>query len=122
MSLSKQYRFSSRKEFKEVLKKGEKIHTPLFTLLVSNDEGVKMSRFGFIVSKKIDKKAVIRNKVRRRLSEAVRLLLPKLRQDVRVIFLVRPVLKDKKTQEIVEVLRQVRGIFGDYAEKKQIKS
>ena len=47
--------------------------------------GLDFSRFGFIVSKKVSRKAVVRNKVRRRLREVVRLAMVRPGWDVVVI-------------------------------------
>lgn len=49
--------------------KGKKINSPLFGLVYLKSEE---SKFGWIVSKKIAKKAVDRNKIRRRLAEVIR--------------------------------------------------
>ena len=62
------------KRIKEVLKEGKvlKAKNFMFLYLPSNDENLK---FAFIVSKKVSKKAVKRNRVKRILKEALRLLL-----------------------------------------------
>ena len=48
------------------------------------------SRFAFVVSTKVSKKAVVRNKLRRRLREIVRLELPHIQQGHDVLIAVRP--------------------------------
>ncbi len=62
--------------------KGKRFHTPCFTLqaaaqshMEAVDETGKPPRFGFTVTKKIGN-AVKRNRIRRRLKEALRLLKP----------------------------------------------
>lgn len=47
------------------------ITTPYFILKYQKGD-VGIAKFGFIVSKKIDKRATVRNKVRRKLQEIVR--------------------------------------------------
>ncbi len=47
------------------------VSTPYFVLKYKREEEA-LARFGFVVSKKIDKRAVIRNKVKRKLQQAVR--------------------------------------------------
>lgn len=65
------------------------------------------SRFGFIVSKKISKKAVERNRVRRLLSEAVRQLLAKTRPGYEVIFLAKKAMVGRGFEEILEEVKRV---------------
>ena len=50
---------------------------------------MKQSLFAFLVSKKLDKRAVVRNKIKRRLSEAVRSLLPQVKAGQAVIILAK---------------------------------
>ncbi|MBZ0227158.1 MAG: ribonuclease P protein component [Bauldia sp.] len=67
-------RLKSRAEFRAV-QRGRRISRPGFVLqaLKSADRsGVRPARFGFTVTKKIGN-AVVRNRIRRRLKEAVRL-------------------------------------------------
>lgn len=65
------------------------------------------SRFGFIVSKKISKKAVERNRVRRLLSEAVRQLLAKIMSGYEVIFLAKKAMVGRGFEEILEEVKRV---------------
>ncbi len=60
--LSKKNRLS-RKEFSEYFKLGKRHHTPLFTLVYCENNAFKASA---VISKKIAKTAVARNKFRRR--------------------------------------------------------
>lgn len=76
-------------------------HYPLFKLLWSPNEG---KRFAFVVSKRLSKKAVVRNKVRRRLSEMIRELLPSIKGGD-YLFSVKKEIVEKKNQEVKEMLR-----------------
>lgn len=54
-----------RETFDEIMKKGRIVHSGLFSLrFLKNPE--KSTHFGVVVSKKIAKTAVLRNKIRRR--------------------------------------------------------
>lgn len=61
-------RITSRKEFQEIKNNGVLKQFPYFGLinLIKSDFDKK---FGFIISKKISKKAVVRNKIKRFLAE-----------------------------------------------------
>ena len=68
--LPKINRIKKKKDFEIIFKKGASFRNNLFTLrFLKNSLGI--NRFGFVVSQKVSKKAVVRNKVRRRLTEAI---------------------------------------------------
>ena len=47
-------------------------------VLIALNNETDVSRFAFIVSTKIDKRATVRNRIRRLMSESVRLFLPEI--------------------------------------------
>jgi ribonuclease P protein component len=65
-------RLLKRRDFLKV-QKGRRVHTGLFSVQALPKTEGDVSRCGFTVSKHVDKSAVIRNRIRRRLKEAVRL-------------------------------------------------
>ncbi|MCL5003896.1 MAG: ribonuclease P protein component [Patescibacteria group bacterium] len=89
-------RLSQRKDFLLVKRRGQILNTPLFTLsYLKRNQALSFGiRFGFIISKGISKRAVKRNRVRRRVCEAVRLWLksqpePLSKSSVDVVFIMR---------------------------------
>ena len=86
--LSKKYRFHSRGGVRYVYQKGKTIRSPKMSLVfVDNERG--FTRVAVVVSKRVEKSAVTRNRIRRRVYEAIRLnfvQLPKKRDYVFVIF------------------------------------
>lgn len=86
MALPKQNRLKKKKDFDEVFKKG-KAANGAFLFIKFRKSSSAASRFGFVVSTKVAKKAVLRNKIRRVLSTAVRANLSPLHTayDVAVI-------------------------------------
>lgn len=103
--LSKQYRLP-RKEFKKVCKKGRLFQGKFFSLLAIGQKQ-PVVRFAFIVSKKIDKKAVARNRIKRLLSEAVYRFLPEIKSGVDGIFLVKKAIGGRNFEEIREEMKEV---------------
>ena len=102
--LKKEYRIKKNKEFQIVYKKGKVFHSPSVVMYIYNNTGQK-SRFGFTVSKKIGK-AVIRNKIKRKLREICRLNLHKIKKGYDIIIVARIAIKEKTYQEIAkDVLR-----------------
>lgn len=97
--LKRENRVRSKKEFAEIKNEGRVLYSPLFGFLnYKKDDDLK--KFGFIVSKKISKRAVDRNKIRRILSEIVRKNLDKFQNGTRIIFLTKKEILNKKTKEV----------------------
>lgn len=86
--LSKKNRLPLRSELQRIKKEGEIFHFSFFSLLIAKN-GDGLNRFGFIVSKKIHKKAVIRNRIKRLLREATQSQLAKMKPGFDVVFLIK---------------------------------
>lgn len=86
--LKKINRISRKIEFAEVKEKGIMVNTPLFGLKLIKKED-KEKKFGFVISKKISKRAVDRNRIKRLLTETVKKNLTKFDEGIRGIFLVK---------------------------------
>ena len=72
--LSSPHRLAKDRDIKRVLVRGRSFFSPLFRIrLLANGTGP--SRFAIVVSSKVSKKATVRNTVRRRLTEIIRLNL-----------------------------------------------
>lgn len=72
--MQRQYRLGCNRRFQYVYRRGKRVSSPALTLVYT---GGRQKKFGFSVSKKVGC-AVVRNRVRRRLRECVRPLLPVL--------------------------------------------
>jgi len=97
--LKKINRIGGRSDFLEIKNNGRLINSPLFGLLFLKKED-KERKIGFVVSKKISKKAVDRNKIRRRLSEVVIENWELVEEGWRLIFLVKKEILNKNIGEI----------------------
>lgn len=85
--LSQKYRFHSRGGVNHVYRAGKTIRTPVISLaFVPNGRGKQ--RFGVVVSKKVLKSAVGRNRIRRRVYEAMRLELPEFTYPMDCLFII----------------------------------
>jgi len=90
--LSAKNRLKKKKDFENVFKKG-KGYKENFLYLKILKNNLKTSRFGFVVSKKFSPQATIRNKIKRRLSDLVRLKITYLKKNIDGIIIVLPGLK-----------------------------
>ncbi len=101
--LPKENRLKKKKDFANVLRKGRGFREGfLFLKLAGNS--LEESRFGFVVSQRISKKAVIRNRLKRRLGEIIRLNLSEIKKGVDGVFIPGPGLRDKTFQELGEIM------------------
>jgi len=93
-----------KKEFrlpKTKLGPGKTLSLPGAFLKVS-ENGLRVSRFGFVVSKKVDKRAVVRNKIKRILRSFVQENLKNIRPGFDFLFVSKKVIEKKelKTEEV----------------------
>jgi len=92
-------RLKKRNDFNEILKKGKAI-TGKFVFLKYLKNNLNVNRFGFVVSLRISKRAVIRNRIRRQLREATRRNLSNIKHGFDVLIIAKPEIINKKYQEI----------------------
>ena len=85
--LSKKYRFHSRGGVRYTYQNGKSIRGSKISLVFADNSRNKQ-RYAVVVSKKVLKSAVGRNRIRRRVYEAVRVELPKIQKPVDCIFTV----------------------------------
>ena len=105
--LPKKYRLHDYQEVEKVKKEGKLYQSPLFGILVFKKDDQTTSRFSFIISTKISKKATERNRAKRVLSEAVRGLLPKVKPGFDAVFLGKKSLIGKNKKEIETEIEMV---------------
>ena len=72
--MQKERRLARTSDFASVFRHGKRYYDPLISLYVLPN-AMQVSRFGFSVSKRVSKAAVVRNKVKRRLREVTRAAL-----------------------------------------------
>lgn len=88
--LARTYSLKGEENFEKVEKEGKIIQLDSFGLVYLKREDFGVPRFGFIVSQKVSKDAVQRNRIKRALSEAVRLMVNDTKKGYDVVFLARP--------------------------------
>jgi len=108
--LSKQYRLAKRTDLEVVRKQGKLVRGQTFGLLFLENKLSNKPRFGFIVSKKISRLAVKRNRVKRLFREAVTKIIKDVKAENDYLFLVNTKSLDKDLQDI---LKDVTKTFRD---------
>lgn len=104
--LAKVNRLSSANRIAELKETGQTKVSPAFTLKYLPKTKSEQSQFAFIVSKKIAKKAVTRNSIRRRLAQAVGESLPKVALGWDILFLTTRKAIDKEQKELTEEVKK----------------
>ena len=93
------------KDFQLLFKKAKSFKTQLF-VLKSARNGSGEKRFGFVVSQKVSKKATVRNKVRRRLAEAVRAEIENIKEGLDIVLIALPGIDKKEFSAIKIALKE----------------
>lgn len=76
--LKKTNRINKTRDLQKVYRSGKTLHTPALVIKFAPNVKTEKIRTGFVVSKKISKKAVERNRIKRALREKMRLAIPHL--------------------------------------------
>jgi len=97
--LVKENRLRKNKDFALVFKKGKTIRGEFLDFkIIRNNQ--KISRFGFVTDKNLSKRAVIRNKIIRRLKRVFRKKLNNIKDGFDVVVIARPGSQEKDFPEI----------------------
>jgi len=107
--LPKKSRLDLKKDFPEIRRNGKLLRGRLFDFLFQKlAADFFPPTFAFIVSKKIDKRAAKRNRIKRLLSETVRNFLPQLKPGIKGVFLAKKEILEKN---FAEIRNEVEAIF-----------
>ena len=90
MGLPKAIRLKHWEDFQAVYQQGKRYRESHLMLRVLRDSSLSVSRFGIAVSQKISKKAVVRNRIKRRIRAAIQALLPDCCPGWNIIIVVLP--------------------------------
>ena len=98
-------RLKKEKDFQQVFNKGRFINSDLISVRFlgnSTDD----TRVGFIVSKKVSKKAVLRNRVKRKLREVMRANMEKIKGGFDIIITAKSIELEKIDKTLEELLKR----------------
>lgn len=106
--LSKRYRFHSRGGVRHTYQNGKTIRGSRISLVFAENSRGKQ-RYAVVVSKKVMKSAVGRNRIRRRVYEAIRLEKAKIEKPVDCIFIVYN--REVATMEFAELQKLIADLL-----------
>lgn len=101
--LPKQFRLRKTKDFDLVWKNGRSFFVKQLGTK-SRKNGLEESRFGFVVSTKISKRAVVRNRIKRLLRQSIHQNLDKIKSGFDIVFFTRPGVEKYDKLEKIEPL------------------
>lgn len=103
--MKREHRLRGRDRFQEIRRHGKCwTHRLLILCILPND--LPGSRFGFSVSKRVGI-AVVRNRVRRRLRESVRLRLPTVAPGWDVVLIARPPIAQAEFRQVETAIERL---------------
>lgn len=108
--LSSRYNLKGSENIERVKKQGRLYKRKLFGVVILARKDKEPSRFVFIVSTKVSKLSIQRNRVKRAMSEAVRHMITRMKEGYDVVFLAKKETERKSTEEI---MREVKMFLMD---------
>ena len=121
MGLPKAHRLRDRKDYRAVYEQGIRRYSPHLTLIAlpvkeNKDVVIPATMFGISISKKVSKKAVVRNRIKRQIKGAIRTYLQSVNRGWKVVIVVKPKAIECKYEhflrELEELLKQTKIING----------
>lgn len=104
--LAAKYILKGEKNFKKVKNEGRVYQASDFGVCVLKKNSEETSRFGVIVSKKVDKLAVHRNRVKRSITESIRRNIGDIETGYDMVFLVKKSLMKESTESIMNKVQK----------------
>lgn len=99
--LDKKHRLPSSVSFKN----SKTFSGSAFFLKILKGQG-EFPRFGVVVGKKIDKRAVGRNKIKRQIRSSIEKLIPKMQEPSEVLIIARAGIREMGGDEIADLLKE----------------
>jgi len=106
-------RLKKKADFDRVFKAGKGFKDGFLYFKIARNN-LTVNRFGFIVGKKFSLKATLRNRVKRKIAEVIRIISPRLEKGVDVVIVVLPGFQVNDIWELagmVEELLRKSGIL-----------
>lgn len=104
--LPRSVRLTRARDFDYVFKRGKSVRSEGIALKIIQT-GLKQNRFAVVVSKKVEQKAVKRNKIRRLLTEAIQLYAKNIQKGFDMVFVVLPGFKGESLKEADSIIKQL---------------
>ena len=104
--LARRLRLVKEKDFKKIFKFGKASYVKIFRIKVLANE-LEVNRYGIVISTKVSKKAVERNKLKRQIRAVIKEFDKKLNTGFDLVITVSPAAKNQEYEFIKSELEQV---------------
>ena len=94
-----------QRDFERLFQSGKRYYDNILTTVVRRRPESDQARVAFIVGKRVDKRAVVRNRIKRRLREAWRRQVPELPISADVAFVAQSASVDASFWELTAVMK-----------------
>jgi ribonuclease P protein component len=94
------------KEFEKVLKRGQSFREDVLVLKVLRNFSLR-KRIGFLVTKKAFSKAVLRNKIKRKLRELMRAEVENIKEGLDLVFIPLPGIEKKDFNQLANIFKKL---------------
>ncbi len=108
--LAKQGRLTKEKDFKKIFKQGKSSYNKIFGIKILAN-GLEVNRYGVVISTKVSKKAVERNKLKRQFRAAIKGTDKKLIQGFDLVIIVLPAALNQEYKFIKSELEKILFIL-----------
>jgi len=103
---SSKNRLRKREDIYNVFKKGKSLAGNfIFLRFTKND--LNVSRFAVVISSKVSKKSVVRNKIKRQLREAIQKNILEIKQKCDFVIIVKPEIINQKFKDIEKEVNEI---------------
>lgn len=104
--LAKRHRLVKQRDFAKIFKQGRSCYTKsLGVKILASQPG--LNRFGIVISSKVSKKAIVRNRLKRQIRRAVRELDKELKSGFDLVIMALPGFLDQKYKIVVSELEKI---------------
>lgn len=104
--INRKNRIKKKKDF-EIIYKKSKIFKNNFLILRVLENNLEDCRFSVIISQKVNKKAVCRNKIRRRIYSIIKKNFNNLKIKADIVITIKIDIKDKSFKEVEEIIEKI---------------
>ena len=104
--LVKENRLKNKRDFDIVFKEGKGCKED-FLFLKTRNNNLEFSRFGIVVGKKVSNKAVVRNKIKRRLREILKRKIDRVRKGMDIILITLPGIEKQEFKDLERKIEKI---------------